>query len=118
MFGAGHLFGPRAGLREPRAPAELRHREFTVAPLKRGSRCAPIQGRLAHWRSDGKTVVKYTCGKRTWEIQFGSHEEIEDALAAAKGAARHWRSLMQSGAELPTDPASSLPASVSVRTAG
>lgn len=110
MFGSGHLFGRRAGLREVGAPAELRHREFTVKPLARGPHdCPSILGRLSHWRTDGKTVVEYTCGERKWQIQFDYHAEIEVALKTAKSVARHWRSLMQAGQELPENPASSLP---------
>ena len=110
MFGSGHFFGRRAGLREPGAVAELRRRSFEVKPLKRGKRqCPPIRGQLSHWRTDGKTVVDYTCGKRKWEIQFDVHDDIDEALKTAKKAARHWRSLMQGGSALPKAPASSLP---------
>ena len=119
MFGPGHLFGRRAGMREFGAEAELRHREFKVEPLKRGSaQCPTIEGRLSHWRTDGKTVVKYTCGDRTWEIQFDYHAEIEDALATAKSVARHWRGMLQSGGEIPKDPASALPPGVTTQPLG
>ena len=119
MFGAGHLFGRRAGIREFGAPAELRHREFTVDPLKRGGQsCPPITGKLSHWRTDGKTVVDYACGDRKWEIQFDYHDEIEEALATAKAVARHWRALMQSGKGLPSDPATALPEGVDTRPLG
>lgn len=111
--------GRRAGLREFGAPAERRHREFTVEPLKRGStKCQPIKGQLTHWRTDGKTVVSYSCGDRSWVIQFDYHDEIEDAVATAKLVARHWRSLMQSGGKIPKDPSRALPSGVTTQPLG
>jgi len=105
MFGKGHLFGRRAGLREFGNPAELRRRKFIVKPLQKGPhQCDPIEGQLSHWRTDGKTKVTYTCGDRTWEVFMPPHSEIEDALKTAKEAARYWRGVMQSGEKVPQTP--------------
>jgi hypothetical protein len=104
VFGPGHLFGRRAGLREFGAQAELRRRELTVEPLRSKPACPPIFVELKHWRSDGQTRAVYKCGRRRWELDLGRHDEIEDAVRTAKEAARYWRGLLQSGRELPARP--------------
>jgi hypothetical protein len=119
MFGAGHLFGRRAGIRDFGAPAELRNRKFTVKPLARAEHpCPPIEGHLSHWRTDGKTQVEYKCAGRAWKIQLDYYEEIEDALHAAKLVARHWRAVMQRGEPLSDDPTSDLPEGIGTQPFG
>ncbi|MBO6940949.1 MAG: hypothetical protein JJ863_38600 [Deltaproteobacteria bacterium] len=98
------MFGRRAGV-GVRGKAMVHTRKLVVKPLKRAKRsCPEIRGEVTHYRLEQRATVRFRCGRRRWTIELQHEPDIETALASAKAAARHWRSLLQSGEELPPDP--------------